>query len=370
VCIPLASVKVRNVEEIKVSVTNSKIDKFWSNYEPVKDGTGFYMSPITRPYMIDTAYGKDLVDGYANNPNYAEDIFMKKYLNGAKIKTVLSICCGFGSVERHFVSRLDGVEECRGIDLAVGALDVARQKAAAAGLKNISYETADLNNYVWEKEKYDLVIANGALHHLKNLEQVLDGIKTSLTPNGILYACEYVGPSYQDHSVRQLEIINSAAFLLPPELRARRGLPYFNERVFRLLEKLHAASVKEVNPKWPLHKRLVARVIKGLFGRRQNKFNFGTVFISPKKYFLRNDPSEGVRSAEIIPLIKKRFSDVEIRPFGGGILQHALDWKFYASFDKNNPLHAKSFDMLCQLEKHYMNTGEISIENAFIIARK
>lgn len=353
-----------------MSDNNSKVGKFWSNYEPVRDGAGFYMSPIIRPYSIDIAYGKDWVGEYANKANYAEDIFIKKYLSGVKVKSILSICCGFGSVERRFVSQLDGVEECLGIDLAEGALEVAREKAIAAGMGNISYKTADLNNYKWEKEKYDLIIANGALHHLKNLEEVLDGIKYSLKPDGILYACEYVGPSYQDHSVRQLEIINSAAFLLPPELRARKGLPYFNERVFRLLEKLHSAAVKEVNPSWPLHKRLVARIIKRLFGNSHNQFNFGTVFISPKKHFLRNDPSECVRSAEIIPLAKKRFSNVEIRPIGGGILQHALDWKFYASFDKNNPLHKKIFDVLCQLEKHYMNTGEISIENAFIIARK
>jgi hypothetical protein len=61
---------------------------------------------------------------------------------------------------------------------------------------------------------------------------------------------------------------------------------------------------------------------------------------------------------------------VEVRPFGGGILQHALDEAFYSRFDKGNPLHTKGLEMLCQLERHFMATGEIGIENAFIIARK
>jgi hypothetical protein len=85
---------------------------------------------------------------------------------------------------------------------------------------------------------------------------------------------------------------------------------------------------------------------------------------------MRTDPSECVRSSEIIPLIKNSFPNTEIRPFGGGILQHALDTNYYANFDASNPVHSKNLEMLCSLEKHFMDTGEIDIENAFIIAHK
>jgi SAM-dependent methyltransferase len=255
--------------------------------------------------------------------------------------------------------------------VAENALNKAKQTAADEGLHSISYERADLNNYSWEREKFDLVLANGALHHLNQLEAVFEGIRSTLKPQGVLYACEYVGPSYQDHSPRQLQLINAAAFLVPPELRARKGLPFIvNRRLFRLLSKAYSVAARPESPEWSRRKKMVARVARTLLGRDRRESDFGIVHISPKDELLRIDPSEGVRSSEIVPLFLKYFPDAEIRPFGGGILQHALDEKFYECFDMSKPLHTRSLKMLCELERHFMDTGEIGIENAFIIARK
>jgi ubiquinone/menaquinone biosynthesis C-methylase UbiE len=348
----------------------NKVAGFWSQYEPVVDAPNFYASPLTRPYIIETAYGKDLVADYQQDSNFAEDIFISKYLGNKKVESILSLCCGFGVVERILVSQLTDVKYCLGIDVAEGALEVAKKRAADENLHCISYKYADLNNYPWEDEKYDLVVANGALHHLSNLENVLDGIKRTLKPDGILYACEYVGPSYQDHSTRQLQIINAAAFLIPPELRIKRLPPTFtNKQVTRLISRLYSAADRE-NPEWPLWKKKIARILKKFLNRNQNGLDFGVVYVSPKEKLLKTDPSECVRSSEIIQVVKERFHDVEVRPFGGGILMHALGENFFTNLDAKNPLHTKCLEMLFQLERHFMDTGEISIENAFIIARK
>lgn len=88
----------------------SKVSKFWSKNEPVLDSWGFYTSPLMRPYIIETAYGKDLVGEYQYNSWFAEDIFISKYLRGKKIKSILSLCCGFGSVKRRLVSQLADVQ--------------------------------------------------------------------------------------------------------------------------------------------------------------------------------------------------------------------------------------------------------------------
>jgi hypothetical protein len=77
-----------------------------------------------------------------------------------------------------------------------------------------------------------------------------------------------------------------------------------------------------------------------------------------------------VSASEIIPQVKKYFPEADIRPFGGGILQYALDENFYDNFDSQNPIHTKCFELLCFIERHYMNTGEIGINQAFIIANK
>src|ERR1035441_8827115 len=117
------------------------------------------------------AYGDQFVARHAANPYYAEDLFIEHHLKRHTVRSVLSLCCGFGSVERHFVEELGTVERWLGVDIATGALNTARERATKAGLSCLSYECADLSNYSWRPEQYDLVIANGALHHLQNLEE-------------------------------------------------------------------------------------------------------------------------------------------------------------------------------------------------------
>ena len=350
----------------------NKVANRWSKYETNRNSTGFYNSSILRPYFIEMAYGQEYVDEYKDNPFAAEDLFIKTYLPGKNVQSILSICCGYGEIERHFVKRLDGVKHCLGVDIAQGALQVAKERSIAEGLDCIRYECADLNCYPWPKEEYDLVISNGALHHLGNLESVVAGIRQALKPGGILYACEYVGPSYKDHAPRQLELINACAFLVPPELRARRGIliPQKFTRTIRFLSKMYAAANSKEQPWWSDWKKKLAGLLRMVLGYSKYSFDYGVVYVSPKAYLLRTDPSECIRSADIIPVVKSVFQSAEILPFGGGILQHALDNNFYDKFETSNPKHLKARSILCQLEKGLMDMNELSIENAFIVARK
>ena len=128
-----------------------------------------------------------------------------------------------------------------------------------------------------------VIIANGALHHLSNLEGVFEGIRHTLKPNGLLYACDYVGPSYQDHSARQLQLINAAAFLVPSELRDRKGQLFFkNERIFRFISKLYAVASRNAKLEWPYWKKMIHLTLKGLLNRNHKDFDFGIVHISSK----------------------------------------------------------------------------------------
>ena len=162
-----------------------RIEKRWSKNEPVRDEGNFYMSPMLRPYIIENAYGREFVAEYGASSYFAEDIFISKYLKHRKVESLLSLCCGFGAVERRFVSRLPGVKRCLGVDVARGALEVAAKRAADEGMDCISYKCEDLNGRSWEEGAYDLVVANGALHHLKNLEGVIGGIRRTLRPPGL-----------------------------------------------------------------------------------------------------------------------------------------------------------------------------------------
>lgn len=358
--------------EGKMTDDLSKTAKHWGKNEPPKEQFCFYNSPILRAHFIKNAYGENYIAEYKNNANFQEDLFVDRYMQGKENISILSLCCGFGSIERRFLSRISCVE-CTGVDLSEGALAIARVRATEAGFSQVTYECANLNDYDWKEEKYDLVIANGALHHLSHLEKVFAGIKHTLKPNGLLYACEYVGPSYQNHGTRQLELINACSFLVPSELRGRRALPLniSNDLLFKYLSGGYLAANRVNTPQsWPNWKKKIAAVLKRILSVKKDAFNFGVIYRSQKTYWMRKDPSEGVRSADIVSVAKTFFPDIEVRPFGGAILQYALDVNFYTLFDENNSKHVACLNLLCSIEDELIKNGEIGVENAYLIAQK
>jgi SAM-dependent methyltransferase len=333
----------------------------WSKLEPDTGQSFFGFAPL-REYLIETAYGPALAAKHKGNRYWAEDILVDEYLRGRRIHDVLSLCCGFGEVERRVVSRLKAVRSCLGVDVAPGALAAARERAAAEGLTAMGYAQADLNHYLWPDATYDLIIANGALHHLAALEEVPAGMARALRPGGVIYANEHVGASRLDHSARQLELINAAAYLVPPELRQRRPIPFGDTRpVPRAINRLFLRSGGA--PLW--HGSLLDTFARTLFNSKA--FRFGSLYSSPATKLARSDPSESVRSSEILRLFRAQFPAAQIRAYGGGLLAYALDERFYEAYDDLNPRHRAVLELLCALERELMAEGELGPEHAILI---
>ena len=89
---------------------------------------------------------------------------------------VLSLGCGFGVIER-VLRRSDYCQLIHGVDVAEGAIEGARKAAEDEGLDGLTYEVADLNTAKLPKETYDAVYVHAALHHVFQLEHLLDQIK-------------------------------------------------------------------------------------------------------------------------------------------------------------------------------------------------
>ncbi|HLL88566.1 MAG TPA: class I SAM-dependent methyltransferase [Tepidisphaeraceae bacterium] len=350
----------------------------WSAFEPDLERTFFGFPPLN-PYRIRTAYGDGPhVERYKHNRYWPEDSVIESDLAGRNVETVFSLCCGFGHVERHFVKQLKTVKRCLAVDLAPGAIEAAKQRAAGEGLGDvIDYRVADLNRYDWAAEagKYDLVIANGALHHLSDLETIIPALKNLLRDGGTLYAGEHVGASHQDYPPRQLELINAMAWLVPPDMRARQprrpavGLRPL-DRVLDVMRGDRHIEDPDTKAAWSPRKRLAARALRRLFpGTRTGKIRFGLLHDSQRDHLLRTDPSEGVRSADVIPLLRRHFSTVDVRPYGGGLIAYAIDRRFYEKYDAANPAHVRLLDLITSLEAHFTATGECPMEHAIIVAR-
>jgi SAM-dependent methyltransferase len=191
----------------------------------------------------------------------------------AKPVKALSLGCGFGVIER-VLRRCDYCQVIHGVDVAEGAIEGARKAAQAEGLDGLTYEVADLNTATLPKEAYDVVYVHAALHHVFQLEHLLDEIKQTLKPDGLFVVYEYIGPSQMQFPRRDLELADVFLNVIPERYRKLQRRGGFKKEALR-------TSLDTMNS---------------------------------------SDPSEGIRASEIVPLIASRFEIRHFRYVGGTLL--------------------------------------------------
>lgn len=199
-----------------------------------------------------------LVDRYAKRPLL--NVLEVGCLTGKKLLTI-------GATNRY------------GVDVASDAIEQGRVMHPSLKLS-----VMDLNVPVSLGVPFDVILANGVLHHIENLEVCADWIVESLASDGVLIASEYTGPTRYRYSKAEVEAINHAVGLLPPDLRQ----------------------------------------------------TFDPESLAPK---LTADPSESIRSRDIIDVLRGAGLDVVAIPYGGNTLQRALGPHFFKHFDPHNPEH-------------------------------
>ncbi|HVR44358.1 MAG TPA: class I SAM-dependent methyltransferase [Thermoanaerobaculia bacterium] len=238
------------------------------------------------------------------DPSWPLDWFQRAF-PGLRFDRALSIGCGSGALERDLIRRglCDRVDA---FDGSIASLALARQLAAAEGQsERIRYFAADFNSPVFPRSRYDAVFFHQSLHHVGKIERLLHAILRTLRPEGILYLDEYVGPSRTDWSDRRIRPQRAAYSRLAKEVRRSEKLP---------------------------------------------------LPIQP------DDPSEALRSGEIVEQLAIGFRNVEKRGYGGNLLSvlyPAIDW------GKGGESLLRS---LIEEEKEMLGRGEPSF-HAIIVAK-
>lgn len=244
-----------------------------------------------------------------------------RYFAGDRLR-VLVLGCGEGWLERSIAS-WDCVEHIDAVDLAEEAVDRARQKARELGLKKIDYGIVDLNRGRLPATSYDVVIAHSILHHVENLEHVYGEIDRVMDREATLIINEYVGPNRFQFSDDVLAIINDLMRCLPPRLRRSALEP----RTYEVRER---ATVEMM---------------------------------------IANDPSEAVRSEDLVPFTKRSFEILDTRPIGGTILMHLL-YDIVQNFRFDDPKDRAIIELICALEGALVDAGAIGSDFALMAARK
>jgi SAM-dependent methyltransferase len=97
----------------------------------------------------------------------------------------LDLGCGGGDVSVE-LARLAPDGQVLGIDLDGTELELARAEAAAAGIDNVEYRTADVMEPPQDAQRYDLVYVRFLLTHLTDPAGALDNVMAQLAPGGVV----------------------------------------------------------------------------------------------------------------------------------------------------------------------------------------
>ena len=95
------------------------------------------------------------------------------------------------------------------------------QRRRARAPRRVRYVQADLNFVRLPAEHYDVIWSSGCLHHIVNLEYLLDQVARALRPGGLFAVRDYVGEALFHFDAQRLARVNAA--FQPVPVRFRRG---------------------------------------------------------------------------------------------------------------------------------------------------
>jgi SAM-dependent methyltransferase len=295
---------------------HQKVNEVWSvSPEAQAKQFGWYWMahPLVRTRINVLASGRAHCDAYGR---FAE-LFTAR--GGClPIGRSLSLGCGFGALERDLAQR-GMVRDIDAYDLSVGAITEARRLAVEAGFGWIRYHVGDLETQNFPQEFYDVVFAHQSVHHVERLDELFVAVKRALKPGGLFHLNEYVGPSRFQWTEAQIRLVNEYLDSLPEHFRRTPS-----------------------GRKPPLQRPTVEAMIAA-------------------------DPTEAVRSAEILDVLRQHFTILEERPIGGTLLHVGLG-DIAQNFRMDDDEHTAHLKRFFELEDQMMAQGKISSDFTVVTA--
>jgi SAM-dependent methyltransferase len=208
------------------------------------------------------------------------------------------------------------------------------------------------------------------MHHFEALEYICQQMQQALKPGGLIILNEYVGPNRFQFPAQQKQAINLCLSLLPQ--RYRITVPDFvsheTERnpfqkdiswfVTRLLDKIQDGDLLNT-----LKRKL------SLYRSNPEAFERTEIHFPTVRDMMAADPTEAVRSEEIIKILNNYFDLIEKKDWGGNIL-HYLMGGIVGNFHENDEEAQSFLKLLIGIEDTFLETGEFQSDFAYLVARK
>ncbi len=283
----------------------------------IPDGFKIYWEMLNRV----SSYQFECISGNWNLDLLTYTInILRKNFSDKKIRAGIIGCSEMGRPEIK-LSKTKMFSEIVVMDIAKNLLEQQQEKAVAENIRNIEYRQTDFNDFILNEDEFDYINAWGTIHHIKNLEHFFAQIQKGLKKDGIMIIREYVGPDYLQFTDLQLNIVNLLLSLLPDEFK------YFQNQ-------------KDIK---------------------------NTEYRVSKEKLMQLDPTESVRSGEILKIMNEYFEVIEFKKTGGTIL-HPLLNGIAGNFDKD-PKGDKVLKGLIDIEKGLINSDMLPSDFVYIVAK-
>jgi ubiquinone/menaquinone biosynthesis C-methylase UbiE len=132
------------------------------------------------------AFWNKTADRYSRRPVSDEAAYQKKLDKTREYfqpdMEVLEIGCGTGSTA---IAHAPYVGHMRASDLSPRMIEIAREKAKAEGVDNVTFEASSIEGLDVPDASIDVVMAHNILHLLDNWEQAIADIHRMLKPGGV-----------------------------------------------------------------------------------------------------------------------------------------------------------------------------------------
>ena len=107
---------------------------------------------------------------------------IEQTISGKSHLKILDYGCGVGQVDLYFAKQGYSVV---GVDISSNAIDKALSSKRLLGITDVKFTTID--NNVWQKTRYDLIICSEVLEHVPKYRQLINKLIKLVKNDGLLF---------------------------------------------------------------------------------------------------------------------------------------------------------------------------------------
>jgi len=250
------------------------------------------------------------------------------HANNVESPRLLSLGCGYGGHDLQIAAMLSRPFEIMAVDINPRLFEQAEHRARAKSF-NIQFVPLDLNFISIRPSSFDVIYVHASLHHILNLEHLLDQVHCGLKDNGRLVVQDIIGKTQVLFWKENVEFAARLIRRLPLRYRPRAG-----KRIWRYL----TFDPYSVIPRY-----------------REPAEQVGM---------------EGIRQEEIEPLLQQRFTPVKLFKFNAYMRIICTNPYLGPRLDPDQAAARTYLDKLIELEMRQISTGRLRPTELFGVFQK